>query len=288
VATDAVGLDPAQAVQLTNRLQGAHDTLIASERAIRAAIQSALWSGADAERFRAAWAMTLSGKLRAAAGSLAQEAAGVDQQRREQVAASVSAHVVSSPFATATTFNSNAAVAAVGSLGNLSDSLISSLGELLDDLGDISTMQDVSLGAIDIMALMKQGKSFYEAFATVTKIGAPISKRIPYLGIAVSVTSVLMSANEHGWNDPEVWKEIVNGIGSNAANVAVPVVGGLVWDGVSWLTETSIEAADEKWDFSGAFVASTMARTGEIPDYEGIDGFGRWARDGVLNAFLGW
>jgi hypothetical protein len=80
-----VGLNPDQVQNLANRLSAAGAALSTSEHAIRSAAMQAWWSGPAAEKFRAAWAITLSVQVRNASHMLNQQAAVARNQRQQQI-----------------------------------------------------------------------------------------------------------------------------------------------------------------------------------------------------------
>lgn len=287
MSDQTVGLNVDQMGRLAERLKAAGVTLHQAEQTISRAGRSTWWQGQTAVRFRAAWSGGMSGRLRVASEQLDHQSNKIRSQLQEQLNASSSGiDVVGASRSFAEGFGRlNLSFATAGAGKRFIPGLVDAYGWLSNGKDLLEAVPIVKKGAALGMRLgMPAGKAI-NAGLNMSKLAAKGLSAWSGMSIAIGVVDVGHNAYETGWTSGETYSAEVNVIGATAATVVAGPLGGVTWDLTSRLTEWSVNALDRRFDTSGAFVGSVVARTGEVPDYSGATGLPRYIRDGFLNAF---
>lgn len=91
------------------------------------------------------------------------------------------------------------------------------------------------------------------------------------------------------WNEQSFGETVQDGVGWGIDGAALkhPKVAAakFAWDTSYKVGDGMATYLDDRFDTSGAFFESVVAREGKIPDYDGVGGFVNFAVDGVQNVF---
>ena len=140
----------------------------------------------------------------------------------------------------------------------------------------------LGLGAEVIDAILTNG------IEGLFKGGSPIGEVLGDFGIALDIYQWGDSVFEYGFWDGRSLIELVDGVGGAVSGKVAGPIGAVAWtvafDGTNWV----LDWVDDRFDTSGAFIDSVIAREGEVPNYEGPLGLPRFIIDGFENALFGW
>jgi hypothetical protein len=288
MANNIVGLDVAQMNALADRFGKASELVGNAERNIARAVNAAWWVGPTANQFRASWTSVLSPQLRQASTNLTNQRLALTRQVREQIATSADGITISpiGPIANDTAPKVTPPPQPSPPVGfDTIDGLVSTYGWL-------SIAKDLQETIPLVMFMTKAGLGFGASFATSLNAGLNMSKIASsgfsaWTGVSLAIGAIDLWSNvsQTGWTSGQTYKSIVGTVGTVAATYVAGPIGGVVFDLTSKGTAFVVNKIDEKYDTSGAFVASVTARTGKVPDYSGASGLPRYMADGFLNVF---
>lgn len=296
--TTMYGAD-ADALDATGNLFAARaEQLRRIRRALGAQIHQTPWPGPNGDRFRADWNRRYSGSLALVAAELDAAASRLHENARAQRDTSLVhalAHGLPStgpwhlhgvdpqmlrlafphllPPAVSRLFTSEGLHALIGA------------GTWGAALGDAAVVAPVfrsisgairSLGGTTLQAV-DGGLRISAAGPAVSGLGA--------VQIGLGALDVGLTAHEYGWTDGRTYVAIGGAVIPTVAGILTGPIGGAIVGAAYSGTGVAVQALDRKIDFSGAFIASTQARTGSIPDYSGWTGPAKYLRDGFANAF---
>lgn len=117
---------------------------------------------------------------------------------------------------------------------------------------------------------------------------SPVGRALGAVGAGLSVIQTGISAHEYGFFDGRTYIEAVKGIGGVVAGSVAGPPGAAAWWASTEATDWVMNKVDDRFDHSGAFINSVIAREGKVPNYDGPGGIFRWGWDGVENAFGSW
>ena len=134
-------------------------------------------------------------------------------------------------------------------------------------------------------AAVADGANWIGGFGAAAEGAKGLSKfgLLGVVGVGVGVADTAMKAEKYGATDIRTLHSGFNVAGGVAAKVVAGPAGAVAWTVSTKGTEWAMGELDNRYDIHQRNVDQVIARTGEIPDYDGFSGFGRFARDSSLN-----
>jgi hypothetical protein len=266
VGADATRLDAAAA-----QMRRAADDLDAHAGALGRLLDGLSWLGQVASAFLNMWNSNHRPQLNSTAGFIRDAAAKLEAQARQQREASEG-----SGGNVGLGFGDFGVDTQPGTIFGLD--WLDQLAYVKDRYGNGATLVEI-LTRFDELQKVAKFKDLFQ-IATEVKVGSVIG--------AVSLGFDIVDWVDK-WDEQSGLQTAWDGVGLaiDGVGLVIPEVGLAkgVWD-LSWsASEAVYKWGDAKYDFSGPFVDSVIAREGSPPNYEGVSGFFNYVGDGFENVF---
>ncbi|NND02618.1 MAG: hypothetical protein HKN91_07510 [Acidimicrobiia bacterium] len=247
------------------------------------------WVGAYSDNFRRYWYGTARANMQRVAEALFENERILRRQANEQRQTSTTKGMSAATNAserTRTEVKSNLD----GWFGNGLE-----LVSLIVDSAELVNLFVVGQPAFELMRTIEG--SFGDGLRAALHVAddSPFAKVLAPISYGLDALSYGLTVNEYGFFDGRTYTEATGSIFSIlastlplASGMAAGPLGGLVATASFEVGGYTARTIDDKFDTSGAFVDSVIAREGKVPNYEGPLGFPRFVSDGIENVFGGW
>lgn len=255
------------------RMRQAADELDAHAKSIQGTIGGLSWLGQVATNFLAMWNGNHRAHLSSTASFIRDAATKLEQQARQQREASESS-----------------APATLGSGWPGTGGSGGDRGTILPQLppGFLDYLQERYGNGATLIDIVTKYSQYGEA--AHLKDLLKMSDKIDLPGvIGVGSFGIDIVQWVDSWDTNSGFEIAQDGVGIviDGVGIAFPVVGLAkgTWDLTYWGTSNAVQWADRTFGTSDAFIASVVAREGQVPNYDGVSGFFNYLGDGVQNLF---